>query len=193
MRVEEIKQLLSKEIAESKENTFCQKRVTYEKNEDIYVESLIEVLKNLFKRWATERQDKELRYIDIWSMQLSVLTETYEYTIRGYDESYYGDDKYIEEIWKSSLNEKLIAEDKQRFEKEIMSKLIRAKKYDVKDFLNEYIYTTYMKPIPLELHGLEKRMDQLQKYANEIGTGNIRLEYGEMMEQSTYMLEIKPC
>ena len=92
-------------------------------------------------------------------MQLSVLTETYEYTIRGYDESYYGDEKYIEEIWKSPLNEKLIVEDKQRFEKEIMSKLIRAKKYDVKDFLNEYIYTTYMKPIPLELHGLEKRIE----------------------------------
>ena len=182
MRVEEIKQLLLNEITDSKESVLCKKRVAYEKNEDIYVESLIEVLENLFKRWELERQGKELKYIDIWSLKLSVLTETYEYTIRCYDESYYYDDMYIEETWKSSLNEKFIGEEKQRFEKEIMSKLIRAKKYDVKDFLNEYIYNTNIKPIPLELHGLEKRIDQLEKYANEIGTSSIHLEYGEMME-----------
>ena len=193
MRVEEIKKLLSREIEVRKEGALRKKIMVYEEDEEKYVGSFIEVIKKVLERWSKERQGEMPWYIDIWSMKMSVLTETYEYTIRGYDKSYYYDDKYIEEVWVSSLNKGIIEDDKSWFESEIMSKLIRAKRYDVKDFLNEYIYETYIKPVPLELYGAKERMEELKEYVKKLGIESIKVRYGEMMEQTIYEIEIKSC
>ena len=152
----------------------------YKANADKYDEKLLSMFEEIFIFWKKYRGDIDICYIDIWSTRLSVITNTYEYTIRVYDEGYYYDNEYVEHTWTSELNTKFIEEDKIWLTREINTKLIRAKKYDIKDFLHQYIYETYIKPIPKELGSIETKILELKdRYGME---SEIIISYGEMME-----------
>lgn len=182
MRVDEINGLLNEQIQQRIKEVKEKIHNMYLANANIYDAKLLSVIEDIFKEWKECRGNADIFYIDIWSTRLSVVTNTYEYTIRVYDEGYYYDNEYVEYIWASDLNAQFIEEDKLWFTREINTKLIRAKKYDVKDFLYKYIYETYIKPMPKELGCIEAKVAELKKlYGMD---SDLIISYGEMMEKS---------
>ena len=55
-------------------------------------------------------------------------------------------------------------------------------KYDVKDFLHQYIYETYIKPIPKELASIREKVSELKNMYSM--ASNLIISYGEMMGKS---------
>lgn len=99
------------------------------------------------------------------------------------DEYGYQDREMVEVYYVPQYLPELIDSDKEYFTKLIMSKVIRAKKYEVKDFLRKYLWDTYIKPIPPEIAEALERLNMINGY-DEIETADeVEASYGEMLER----------
>lgn len=174
-RIKEVKQLLDSKY---KENT----------------QRYIEDFKNVLERALTERFDKQkktdagqvlkgsLKYIYANCMRTRIETGEYSYVIRLLDKREFRDNEMVEESYTPKYIKELIETDKEYFEKLIMKKVIRAKKYEVKDFMREYIWNVYIKPIPREMQEVLSRIDDLEGYNKIEKEKEVRVGYGEFLE-----------
>ena len=175
-RIKEVKQLLDSKY---KENT----------------QRYIEDFKNVLERALTEmfnRQKKidvgqvlkgSLKYIYANCMRTRIETGEYSYVIRLLDKREFRDNEMVEESYTPKYIKELIETDKEYFEKLIMKKVIRAKKYEVKDFMREYIWNVYIKPIPREMQEVLSRIDDLEGYNKIEKEKEVRVGYGEFLEE----------
>lgn len=175
-RIKEVKQLLDSKY---KENT----------------QRYIEDFKNVLERALTEmfnRQKKidvgqvlkgSLKYIYANCMRTRIETGEYSYVIRLLDKREFRDNEMVEESYTPKYIKELIETDKEYFEKLIMKKVIRAKKYEVKDFMREYIWNVYIKPIPREMQEVLSRIDDLEGYNKIEKEKEVRVGYGEFLEK----------
>lgn len=127
--------------------------------------------------------DKKLKYIYVNCLKTSLETETYEYIIRVMDESEYADPKMVEAYYVPRYLKEYIEADKAYFTRLIMSKVIRAKKYEVKDFLREYLWDTYLKSIPQEIHTVLSEVDKSETFIHVNKAEEVIVGYGEMIER----------
>ena len=156
-RIKEVKQLLDSKY---KENT----------------QRYIEDFKNVLERALTEmfnRQKKidvgqvlkgSLKYIYANCMRTRIETGEYSYVIRLLDKREFRDNEMVEESYTPKYIKELIETDKEYFEKLIRKKVIRVKKYEIKDFMREYIWNVYIKPISREMQEVLSRIDDLEGY-----------------------------
>lgn len=191
MRAEEIRKAI--ETENPQRLIKCQKQMQekYYSNKEEYISAFTETMDKMFEK-CLEKQEKGkdcTKYIDIWSTRLSVATGDYKYIIRLYDASYYYDKEYIEVKWYPTYRKEFIEADKIYYEKYIMSKIIQAKKYDVKDFLREYLYENYIKPMPEEIVESMERIGLLESFLKMKKDNIVRISYGEMMEKNKWEKE----
>ncbi len=119
-----------------------------------------------------------MKYVQVNCLRASLETAAYEYLIRLMDEYGYQDRKMVEVYYVPHYLSELIDADKEYFTKLIMSKVIRAKKYEVKDFLRKYLWDTYIKPIPTEIANTLSNMDALDVYDEIVKADEIEASYG---------------
>lgn len=192
-RTEEIKKTIAQETQERQRKSLDMMLEQYNKNQEIYIDNFVKVMDNLFKECVEEQKRGRIKtgYIDIWSMRLSVENGSYEYPVRLYAEGYYHDKNFIEKKWNPGYMEEFIKADILYFEKLIMLKIIRAKKYEVKDFLREYIYETYIKPVPEVIKDRTERLQYLESFQSMEKAEEIPMYYGEMMEEAQWEFRFK--
>ena len=175
-RIKEVKQLLDSKY---KENT----------------QRYIEDFKNVLERALTEmfnRQKKidvgqvlkgSLKYIYANCMRTRIETGEYSYVIRLLDKREFRDNEMVEESYTPKYIKELIETDKEYFEKLIRKKVIRVKKYEIKDFMREYIWNVYIKPISREMQEVLSRIDDLEGYNKIEKEKEVRVGYGEFLEE----------
>lgn len=185
MREEEIRKLLFEEIKELQLKSQEKVRNEYEKNKGIYISSYLEAVDSLLKK-VKKLQDKEklgsIEYIWINCIRASVETGSYKYAIKAYDEEIYydtdeGDIRYVSEYKKN-----YIEEDKKYLEKLVLEKVIRAKKYEIRDLQKWYIWNTYIKQMPKEMEDAIERIKELESYKEIKKHEEVIMRYGEMLE-----------
>lgn len=174
-RIKEVKQLLDSK---------------YKENSQRYIEDF----KNVLERALTETFNKQkktdigqvlkgsLKYIYVNCMRTRIETGEYSYVIRLLDKREFRDNEMVEESYTPKYIKELIEADKEYFEKLIMKKVIRAKKYEVKDFMREYIWNVYIKPIPREMQEVLSSIEDLEGYKKIEKVEEVRVGYGEFLE-----------
>lgn len=197
MRNEEIRKQLAEELAARQRRAQEKMREAYEQDREKYIESFLKAMDALFRK-CKEKQDKRkalgvtddvnaegldaIEYICIHCLRVSVETETYEYGLRAYDSCLYCDKDGAEGSYVPMYQKAMMEEDKQYIEKLVMSKVIRAKKYEVLDLQKWYLWNTYVKPMPPEMEDSVERIKELESYRELDKEEGITLYYGELME-----------
>ena len=186
MREQQIEEQFRKETEERQERARHLINETYQKAGEIYKKDFILIFEKALKMFAEyqkEDKEKKLKYIYVNCLRTRMETSTYEYLIRIMDEYGYADKKIVDLYYVPQYLQELINDDKEYFTKLIMSKVIRAKKYEVKDFLRRYIWDTYIKPIPQEIAEVISMTDMLEGYKNIEKSYEVEVAYGEMLEK----------
>lgn len=198
MREEEIKNAIEEEIMCRRKQSIEKAREKYEQDKDMYIEKFVETIDGMFKKSIAlqgadsgeeipnpeERKSKgKLTYIYINYVRSSIENGSCEYLIRMYDENIYYDTFEVEERFTTEYRLPIIKEDIEYFHKLIMKRILRAKKYEIKDFLWEYIEETYLKQIPEEIEDSIEKIKSLESYAQVQKDKNIAIYYGELMNQ----------
>ena len=88
----------------------------------------------------------------------------------------------IQEEYVSEYQLPMIADDKKYIESIMMKKIIRAKKYEVKDLQKWYEWNTYMKEMPREMEDAIERIPDLKSYQDMKKEVDVKVCYGEMLE-----------
>ncbi len=199
MRDEEIKKTLEREVIERQGLAHQKIKEAYNMHKEKYVNAFVNLMDNLFKKYLSlqnveeaERtpEDEERKYkgklklICISFLRTSMEVESYEYLVRAYDDLDYLDNIEVEEWYRVEYRHEQKVEDSKYFEKLIFNRIIRAKKYEIKDFLREYVQEVYCKPLPEEiLDGLEK-IQELESYKQIQKFETVTLQYGELMDKT---------
>ena len=102
----------------------------------------------------------DLTYICVNYLRTSVENGTGEYLIKLYDDTYYYDEYEVEGNYRADYRQTAWKADTEF----IMSNVIRAKKYEVKDFLREYLFDTYVKLMPEVVEDSIERIRELESY-----------------------------
>ena len=186
MREQEIWERFQTEIEKRQKRASQLITEIYQKNAEQYENHFCEILMQAFIKFAEYQQvdsEKKMKYVQVNCLRTSLETATYEYLIRVMDEYGYQDRKMVEVYYVPQYLLELIDADKEYFTNLIMSKVIRAKKYEVKDFLRKYLWDTYIKPIPIEIANTLSKMDVLNAYDEIVKADEVEASYGEMLEQ----------
>lgn len=189
MREEEIKEIIKEETEERIQEIKELLKSQYEKNNERYILNFKEVVKKGLceaEKRRKENKKGEIKYIYVNCLRTSIETKEYEYLIRIMDEEQYTDTEVVEVTYVPEYIPELIKKDEEYFEKLIMKKVIRAKKYEVKDFLREYIWKIYIKPIPEEIKYVLSNMNELEEFNIVEHSEKIRVSYGELFERMEY-------
>ena len=186
MREQEIWERFQNEIEERQKRANQLIKNIYQKNGEQYEKKFCKVLQQAFAKFIENQQsdiEKKMKYIQVNCLRVSLETETYEYLVRVMDEYAYQDTKMVEGYYVPPYLMELISADKEYFEKLIMSKFIRAKKYEVKDFLRKYLWDTYIRPIPIEITNTLSKINILAIYDEISKADEIEVSYGELLER----------
>ncbi len=116
--------------------------------------------------------------------------DSHEYEVRLYDDLFYLDEISVEEMYKVEYRKKQKIEDSEYFEKLIFKRVIRAKKYEIKDFLRGYVQGIYCEPIPYEILDSLKKISELESYKKIQKSETIYLQYGELMGEARKIFSI---
>ena len=192
MRDEEIKQIIEEDVKNriTEVKQLIEKR--YLEEADKHKLRFRAILEEALNEAETKRSKSEkgpFKYIYINCLRTSIETETYSYIIRIMDERKYSDRAIVERSYTPEYLLDLIGSDKEYFEKLIMRKVIRAKKYEVKDFLREYIWDTYIHPIPKEIEEVLSELNKMEIYEKVAHEEKVRANYGEVLERLEYVWE----
>ncbi|MBQ2982998.1 MAG: hypothetical protein IJD58_12915 [Lachnospiraceae bacterium] len=186
MREEEINEKLKEEKISRAERARQLISSKYLEQEKTYVDDFLKIMQELLCEFLSSQKNNEgrkLKYIQVKCLRTSVVDESYRYNICLRDEKGYKDTCIIERYYTPLYIKPLIEEDKFYFEKEIMKRIIRAKKYDVKDFLRPYIWDTYMKPIPSEIEENIINIGKIDVYQKILKSEEVIVSYGELLEK----------
>lgn len=186
MRQQEIWEHLQKEIDERQERAKQLISEIHQKNGAAYEKNFSEALVKAFTKFSEHQQndaEKKMKYIQINCLRTALETETYEYLIRIMDEYGYMDVKMVEIYYIPQYLPELIDTDKEYFTKLIMGNVIRAKKYEIKDFLRKYLWNTYIKPAPPEIAKTLPRLDMINGYDVIVKADEVEAGYGEILEK----------
>lgn len=189
MRDEEIKQKIKEETAQREKEIKRILEEKYEKNRERYInqfKGVIEDALNISNDKINESIKGPVKYIYINCLRTSIETETYNYVIRVMDEKKYSDKEVVEKIYTPEYMTEYINQDKKYFEKLIMDKIIRAKKYEVKDFMRDYIWETYIHPIPKEIKEFCQEIEKMEVYKKIPHEKEVMVNYGEVLERIEY-------
>lgn len=189
MRDEEIKEKIKEETAQRGKEIKQILEEKYEKNRERYInqfKGVIEEALNVSNDKINESRKGPVKYIYINCLRTSIETETYNYVIRVMDEKKYSDKEIVEKIYTPEYMTEYINQDKKYFEKLIMDKIIRAKKYEVKDFMRDYIWETYIHPIPKEIKEVCQEIDKMEVYKKISHEKEVMVNYGEVLERIEY-------
>lgn len=186
MREEEINEIMNseKEVRVDYAKQLVETRY-YERKEK-YVKDFLDFMQDLLRKFMDVQKqnvDRKLKYIYIKSLRTSVVDESYRYNVCLMDENGYMDTCAIDGYYTPLYLKNIIDEDKIYFEKEIMKKIIRAKKYEVKDFLKPYIWDTYIKLIPREIEEVISKIDDISIYNDIVRSDEVIVSYGEVLEK----------
>ena len=190
MRDEEIREILQEELLSRAENSKQKIQEEYEKNREKYILSFLNSLDKLFVKCKFMQEQKSgdknslgnINYIWINCMRASVETESYKYVLRAYDETMFLCEAAAFEEYVSEYQLPMIADDKKYIESIMMKKIIRAKKYEVKDLQKWYEWNTYMKEMPREMEDAIERIPDLKSYQDMKKEVDVKVCYGEMLE-----------
>ena len=186
MREQEIREQFQQETTQRAEQAHDTLKALYQRNNAAYQKDFQQVLEAALREYQNRQgadSDKKLKYIYVNCLRTSLEMETYEYIIRIMDESEYADRKMVEAYYVPKYLKKYIEADKAYFTRLIMSKVIRAKKYEVKDFLREYLWNTYLKPIPQEIYTVLSELDKSETFIHANTAEEVIVGYGEMLER----------
>lgn len=186
MRTQEILNQFQTEIEERQKRANQLITEIHQKNAEQYEKNFCKVLQQAFTKFVEHQQndiEKKMKYVQVNCLRASLETATYEYLIRVMDEYGYQDREMVEVYYVPQYLPELIDSDKEYFTKLIMSKVIRAKKYEVKDFLRKYLWDTYIKPLPPEIAKILPRLDRVLGYDGIIKANEVEVSYGEMLER----------
>lgn len=197
MRNEEIREQLKEELAARQSQSQERLRTAYEQDREKYIGNFLKAMDSLFRK-CKEKQEKRkasgmtddmdaeglegIEYICMHCLRVSEETETYEYGLRAYDSFLYCDKDGAEESYAPAYRKEILEEDKQYIEKLVMSKVIRAKQYEVVDLQKWYLWNSYIKPMPPEMEDAVERIKELESYRELDKEEGITLYYGELME-----------
>ncbi len=185
MREEEIKESLQEEEEVRKALAGQQKAELWAKNRKQYINAFQKSLEAALQQFQSNQKKesgKRLKFIYVHCLRTSLEMGTYEYIIRVMDENGFADLDLAEEYYVSQYLKELIEGDKEYFTKLIMKTVIRAKKYEVKDYLRDYIWDTYMKPIPAEIEEVLSKLEELELYQYVEKAETVVVGYGEVLE-----------
>lgn len=189
MREEIIRKELDKYIEERQNIASEQMEEEYMKDREKHINEYVNLMDGLFKECTEMQQcvgkDNEsgkgrIKYICVSYLRAGVETDTGEYLIRIYDDRYYHDEHEVEGRYMAEYRHTAWKADREYFEKLIMSKFIRAKKYEVKDFLREYLYETYVMQMPEVIEDSVDRVRELESYRNVKKDKELALYYREL-------------
>lgn len=195
MREESIRNVLAKDIEERQKIAAEQMQEEYIKDRESYIKEYLNLLDRLFndcismqnpegaeklKKEKNRKYKGRLKYIFISYMRSGMEDGTEEYLIRMYDDICYHDMHEVEGRYKPEYRIKNRKEDEDYFTNRIMSEVIRAKKYEVKDLLREYLLDTYIKPMPYEVWNSIEEIKKLKSYREVEKDREIAIYYGEM-------------
>ncbi len=198
MRDEEITKAIEKEIMERKELAFRKNKEAYDMHKEKYVNAFVSHIDNLFKKYLKLQNVEEaqnmpkgeprkhkgkLNFICISYLRTSMEDESYEYVVRAYDDFYYLDKIEVEEWYPLEYRRKQLMEDRKYFEKLIFSRIIRVKKYEIKDFLRKYVQEVYCKPLPEEIVDSLEKIQELESYKKIQKCETVIVQYGELMDK----------
>lgn len=194
MRNQEIWKQFEKEILNRREETRLTLNKIYKSNGEEFrkgfQKSLTEALRKFEKRQESDKSIK-VKYIYVHSLRTELETQTYQYIIRIMDERQYGDGCAAEVYYVPRYIKEYIDADREYFSKLIMSRVIRAKKYEVKDFLRKYLWETYIKPIPSEIYDILENIETLEAYTDASRSDEVIAGYGEILERPFYYWKFK--
>ena len=189
MREESIRKVLERDKEKRQEIAQEQMEEEYIKERERYISEYVNLIDGLLKECivmqSCEGEDKlsgkgRLKYICVSYLRTGVETGTGEYLIRLHDDSYYHDVHEVEGRYTAEYRSKAWKADEEYFDKLIMSKFIRAKKYEVKDFLREYLFETYVMPMPEVIEDSLDRIKALDSYRKVKKDKKLALYYREL-------------
>lgn len=193
MREEIIRKELDKYIEERQKIASEQMQEEYLNDREKYIRKYVNLIDGMLKKCMVlqsgEKEDNvqskgRIKYICVSYMRTGVETGDGEYLIRIYDDTYYHDINEVEGRYKAEYRRRAWKEDKEYFEKLIMSKFIRAKKFEIKDFLRRYMFETYMRPIPEVIEDSVDRVRELESYSKVRKDKKLSLYYRELYEET---------
>lgn len=186
MRDQEIRQQIQSETIIRLELAEKNKKETYEKNSGQYRQEFRQALCSALREYHEKHKpikDSRMKYIYINCLRSSLEVESCEYLIQIMDESKYRDPMLVEHYYIPRYLKPLVDVDKEYFFRLIMSKVICAKKYEVKNFLRKYLWDTYLRPIPQEIKEVMQETDRLAEYEVIHKAEEVLAGYGEMLEE----------
>ena len=187
MREEEIKKELEEEIKERKQIAMKRIREEYGGEKERYIEEFVTIIDGMLKKCIylqnTDGEGKGgIRYIYISYMRSSMEAGLYEYVVRMHDDTYHYDTFEVEDRFTAEHRIPSMKEDAEYFSRLIMSRIIRAKKYEVKDFLREYMEEVYVRPMPEQIEDSIERIKGLESYGIVKKDESMSVYYGEMAD-----------
>ena len=195
MRTEEIRREMQEEMTQMQIHAWQETAEAYEAEMEEYSEEYIREMDRLMceciksQNRDGRRRKGKLKYIFIDYMRSSVEDGTGEYIIRLCDVNSYADSNKIEGVITAGYRREQQEKDTEHLTKEVMRRIIRAKKYEVKDLLREYIFETYIKPIPEAVQRASGRIEELESYINVKKDSELAVYYGEMNERYDWKRE----
>lgn len=195
MREESIRKAIEKDTKERKKTAAEQMEEEYMKEREKYIREYVKLMDGLLKECISlqnpegaEKMKKEkgrqykgrLKYIFISYMRSGLEDGTGEYLIRLYDDICYHDEHDVEGRFKADYRIKNQKTDEEYFTKRILSEVIRAKRYEVKDFLREYLLDTYVKPMPEVVWDSIEEVRKLNSYREVEKDRELAIYYGEL-------------
>jgi len=191
MRDEEIRGQLAEEIEARSIQAKARVQESYEKDKEKHVQAFLKAMDELFRKYKEKPELGPIKYIWINCMRVSVETESYDYCLRAYGEMLFLDKFEAVVPYVAEYKLPIMQEDRQFLEKLVMSKVIRAKKYEVCDLRKWYEWNTYIKPMPQEIEDAIDRISSLQSYQEIEKQEGLKVYYGELMEYSEKEYEIE--
>ncbi|MBD5135759.1 MAG: hypothetical protein HDT39_07340 [Lachnospiraceae bacterium] len=187
MREEEIKKELEEEIKERKQTAMERSSEEYKREKERYIEEFVTIIDVMFKKCIDlQKMDGKgkggIRYIYISYMRSPMEAGSYEYVIRMHDDTYHYDTFEVESRFTAEHRIPSMKEDAEYFNRLIMGKIIRSKKYEVKDFLREYMEEVYVKPMPEQVEDSIERIKELESYGTVKKDESMSIYYGEMTD-----------
>lgn len=192
MRDDEIKQIIEEDVKNRIVEVKRRIEERYLEEADKYKLRFRAVLEEALNEAESKRSKMKkgpFKYIYINCLRTSIETETYSYVIRIMDERKYSDRAIVEKSYTPEYLLDLVSSDKEYFEKLIMRNVIRAKKYEVKDFLRDYIWNVYIHPIPKEIKEVLSELNKMEIYEKVVHEDKVRANYGEVLESLEYIWE----
>lgn len=145
--------------------------------------SAIDELLKKIKEQQSELKEKAIAYISFSFLRSSHITKTYAFRIDAYDTKHYADLEYRHVYWYPEQLFEYYAGDEVYFRKEVTKKIVRIKEYEIREFLNSYIFHYYLLIQKLIEAASEQIADKLQK-DDIITAEDLQITYGGYLEEN---------